>query len=72
MKIRAIGLIVFSIVIGLNAAGLGLDAALFQQGFPTITDIARRNPWLTTIIILVNALGLVGLVVHLSNGQLDD
>jgi hypothetical protein len=65
-ELQSLGLLMFGICVGLNAAGLGLDYALDQAGWPTISQFARSNPWLATTIIFMNVLGVVGLVLHLS------
>lgn len=61
---QIVGLIIFAACVSINAAGLALDGALSAQSLPTITDVARRNPWVATIIILANVAGLVGLCLH--------
>jgi arginine exporter protein ArgO len=60
-------LIVFAFVVGFNSLGLMMDAALYSVGFITVTEFCRKNPWLTGIIISINAIGLIGLGLHFSN-----
>jgi hypothetical protein len=68
MTYQQVGVVIFGAMVGINAAGLALDAALFVQGLPTVSDVARRNPWLAALIIGANACGLAGLALHFTNG----
>jgi hypothetical protein len=58
------GLTVFIAVHVLNAAGLGIDAALLLFHRPTITGLVIRYPWAGMPILLLQGLGFVGLVIH--------
>jgi len=70
-KLQKTGLILFVSVCFLNVAGLSLDAVLASIGAKTVTDFARKNQWLAAIVILINAIGLIGLVLHFAdvNGE---
>jgi hypothetical protein len=64
---RAIGLLLFSIVTGLNAFGLGLDYVLTQAKLPTVSEWARANQWIAAIIMILQCVAVFGLAVHLTN-----
>jgi hypothetical protein len=56
-------------MVGLNAAGLALDAALYTAGLPTVSQFSTKNPWAAALIIALNILGVIGLAMHFSNGE---
>lgn len=58
------GLWVFVSVVACNVLGLLFDMLLQKTGFPMVTDIARRNPIVASLIVSVNALGVAGLAYH--------
>lgn len=69
MTPQQLGLITFMIVTSINLGGLSLDAALFSSKLTTVTELARRNPWIASLIVLLNIIGTIGLAIHFTNGQ---
>jgi len=65
--LQSIALLVFVTTVGLNVFGLGIDAALHEVQWRTISEFARKNQWLAAIIIAINGVGIIALAVHLSN-----
>jgi hypothetical protein len=59
------GLVLFLIVLVLNLLGVLLDVVLLAQGLPTISQTVWDHPALACPILFWQALGLVGLAVHL-------
>jgi hypothetical protein len=68
MPWRRIGILLFAAVVGLNVAGLMIDAALYSTGAPTVSEWLRRNQWAVAIVMALNGAGLLGLAMHFSNG----
>ena len=68
-SLHTFGLVIFALTVGINAAGLMIDAVLFSQGWPTVSAFASRNPWAAALIIALNGAGLLGLAIHFSNGK---
>jgi hypothetical protein len=69
MTPQAIGLLVFAVVVALDAFGLGLDVVLRDAGLETVSGFARRNQWAAAVIVGANIFGLIGLAIHFSNGS---
>lgn len=69
MTTQGLGLLLFSVSVALNVAGIAIDLALKEQDMGTVTDFARRNQWLAALIILSNMIGLIGLILHFSDGK---
>lgn len=61
------GLWIFAAVTLLRVNALVVDFALLKLHLPTITEYARRNTWLTFVILGLEAIGLFGLAVHLAS-----
>lgn len=64
MSIRRFSLWVFFIVWLSNGLGLMLDGILKTRGIRTITEQGEQSPWIPTIILVWNLIGIQALMVH--------
>jgi len=65
---QQLGLVLFAAVVGLNCAGLALDAALYTEGLRTVTQFARGHAWAAAAILVLNGAGVFGLLLHFAAG----
>lgn len=63
---RSLGLAAFVLAVTVNVAGLSLDAWLALEGWETLTAFGRRNGWFAALVLMLNLVGLVGLMLHFS------
>jgi hypothetical protein len=63
-KIMIAGLCMFVLTVLVNVAGLIYDLYLFWSGQLTITQKVWEHPILGVPIILLQVIGLVGLLLH--------
>lgn len=66
------GLWVFVAVTMANVLGLMVDYMLMRLSVPTVTEIAKRNPWVAALILVANSAGGIGLAYHLLLKNGDD
>lgn len=67
MTVQQAGLVMFTVVVGLNAAGLMLDAVLNSMNLRNVTHFVQHNPWAAVLILGINLFGTVGLALHFTD-----